>query len=72
MLVLHDPAPYEDGGPLNVFARARRVESGWMLDGSSAFPAKGYFELGGGMYVKREGEVAIVDGAIVLELAPPR
>lgn len=70
VLVLHDSAPYEDGGPLDVFARAARIDGGWMLDGSSAFPAKGYYVLGGGMYVKREGEVAIIDGAIVLELRP--
>ncbi|MEB2310868.1 MAG: hypothetical protein OZ921_02370 [Sorangiineae bacterium] len=71
VLVLHDPAPYQDGGPKSVFARARRIEGGWMLDGKAAFPAKGYYELTGGMALKEAGEVAIIDGAVVLELAPP-
>jgi hypothetical protein len=71
VLVLHDPAPYAGTKFENTYVRVEPIDHGWMLDGKNAFPAKGYAKVGGGMHIKREGDVAIIDGAIVLELAPP-
>jgi hypothetical protein len=66
--VLHDPAPYAGPDFANEEVRAERIESGWLLDGTVALPAQGYHRLGGGMHVKRAEDVAILDGAVVLEL----
>jgi hypothetical protein len=68
VLVLRDPAPYAGKEPTYEFARAERMKDGWLIDQAAALPATGYFRLGGGMRIKREGEVAVLDGAIVLVL----
>lgn len=70
VLVLHDPAPYAGKEFENTYVRVEPIDHGWMLDGKNAFPAKGYSKVAGGMHIKRDGDVAILDGAIVLELAP--
>ncbi len=67
-LILHDPAPYAGTDFANESVLAERIESGWLIEHKAAFPARGYYRLGGGMHVKREGEIAILDGAVVLEL----
>jgi hypothetical protein len=68
MLVLHDPAPYAGTDFADEYVRAEPLESGWLVDGKAALPARGYYRLTGGMHVKREGETAILDGVIVLQL----
>lgn len=71
VLVLHDPAPYAGTKFENTYVRAEPLDHGWLIDGKNALPAKGYYKIGGGMHIKRAGDDAILDGAIVLELAPP-
>jgi len=67
-LILHDPAPYAGTDFANEVVRAERIDSGWLIEQKAAFPARGYHRLTGGMHVKREGELAILDGAVVLDL----
>jgi hypothetical protein len=65
-LVLNDPAPYAGDTPSHSFVTLTRLESGWLLAEDGAFPAKGYETLGGGMKIKRDGDIAVLDGAVVL------
>jgi len=44
------------------------MTEGWLIDQAAALAATGYYRLGGGMRIKREGEVAVLDGAVVLVL----
>ncbi len=71
-LVLHDPAPYAGDQPARVFATARELTEGWLLGRGSrqAFSAKGYYSLEGGMFIKREGDLAILDGVVVMVMDP--
>jgi len=68
VLIVHDPAPYAGTGFANEFIRIKLIESGWLLDGKLSLPAGGYYQLTGGMHVKREGELAIMDAAVVLRV----
>lgn len=76
-LVLHDPAPYAGDEPARVFVQARELTSGWLLDRGTksepnpSLPAKGYLSLEGGMHIKDEGNLAVMDGAIIMVLEPP-
>ena len=65
-LVLHDPAPYAGSEPSDEYVRAEPVDARWLVEDRDALPAKGYYRLTGGMHVKRPGDEAILDGAIVL------
>jgi len=65
-LVLNDPAPYSGNEPARHFVRIERFESGWLLAEDGAFPAKGYAKLTGGMRIKREGDIAVLDGVVAL------
>lgn len=71
-LVLHDPAPYAGDQPERVFATARELTEGWLLARGSrqAFSAKGYYSLEGGMHIKNEGDLAILDGVVVMVMDP--
>ena len=68
VLIVHDPAPYAGPGLANEFIRIKVIETGWLLDGKLSLPATGYYQLTGGMHVKREGELAIMDAAVVLRI----
>jgi hypothetical protein len=68
VLVLHDPAPYAGKDFENVYAELVPLDGGWLFEQRAALPARGYYQMAGGMYVKREGEIAILDGVVVLEL----
>jgi hypothetical protein len=70
-LALHDPAPYAGTKPSTERVSTRAIESGWILDGQSRLRADGHLILEGGMHVKRDGELAILDGAVTLVLARP-
>jgi hypothetical protein len=70
-LTVHDPAPYAGEEPSEERVSTRPIESGWLLDGQTRLRADGHLMLGGGMRVKRDGEVAIVDGAVTLVLERP-
>lgn len=67
-LVVHDPAPYAGDEPERAFVTARELTEGWLLERGSrqAFSAKGYYSLEGGMRIKDEGELAVLDGVVVL------
>jgi hypothetical protein len=68
VLVLRDSAPYAGAEPALEYATLERIERGYLNELKASLPARGYYKLGGGMHVKRPGEVAILDGVVVLEL----
>ena len=68
VLVLRDSAPYAGTEPALEYAKLERIERGYLNEIKASLPARGYYKLGGGMHVKRPGEVAILDGVVVLEL----
>ncbi|MCB9585182.1 MAG: hypothetical protein H6718_07275 [Polyangiaceae bacterium] len=72
VLVLHDPAPYAGDEPARSFATARELKEGWLLARGSrqAFSAKGYYSLEGGMHIKKAGDLAVLDGVVVLVMDP--
>lgn len=65
-LVVHDPAPYAGAEGARHFVELSTLERGWLLAEDGAFPAKGHRTLGGGMKIKKEGDIAVLDGAVVL------
>jgi hypothetical protein len=67
-LMVRDPAPYAGIEPSYEAISAERLEGGWLIDQGVAVPARGYYRLGGGMHIKREGELAVLDGAVALVL----
>ena len=71
-LTLHDPAPYAGTEPEKVHATTRAMTGGWLLAGKDRLPAAGYLRLGGGMHLKRNDDVAVIDGAVVLVLDAPQ
>lgn len=70
--VVHDPAPRAG----KTFARENlvfeRIESGTLVGTNSGLPhsAAGYHLVGGGMHIKKSADYGILDGVVVLELAP--
>lgn len=64
--VVHDPAPYAGTTPARSFVKVEALEHGWLLAEDGAFPAKGYLRLAGGMRIKVDGDIAVLDGAVVL------
>jgi hypothetical protein len=68
LLAVKDPAPYAGAEPKTEYVRLEPFERGWLFELRTSLPARGYFQVTGGMHVKREGEIAILDGAIVGEL----
>lgn len=71
-LVLHDSAPWAGPEGEGERVQVELLERGWLFarGSRSGLKAAGYARLVGGMHVKHEGDSAIVDGAIVLELEP--
>jgi hypothetical protein len=65
-LVLHDPAPWSGSEPRAHRVRAEPLGEGWLFGEDGPFPAEGFRVLRGDLEVKRPGEVAIIDGAVVL------
>ncbi len=65
-LVVHDPAPYAGEAGQHHFVKLTPLERGWLFAEGGGFSAKGYLQLEGGMQLKREGDVAVLDGAVVL------
>ncbi len=68
MLVLHDPAPYAGTTPARHFATTRALEGGWLIAEDGPFPAKGHLVLEGGMRIKKDGDIAVLDGVVALVL----
>lgn len=69
-LVVNDPAPWSGSEPRSHRVRAEALGQGWLIGEDGPFPSKGYRRLVGDLAVKRPGESAIIDGAVVL--VPPR
>jgi hypothetical protein len=65
-LVLHDPAPWSGEAPKAHHVRAEPLGEGWLFGEEGPFPSKGFRVIRGDLAVKRPGEVAIIDGAVVL------
>ncbi len=65
-LVLHDPAPWSGTEPKAHRVQAEPLGEGWLFGEEGPFPAEGFRVLRGDLEVKRPGEVAIIDGAVVL------
>ncbi|MCA9598095.1 MAG: hypothetical protein KC776_32505 [Myxococcales bacterium] len=65
VLAIHDPAPWSGDTLVTHFARFRPIGDGWLSTEAGPFRADGYQALDG-ILVKHDGDVAIVDGAVVL------
>jgi hypothetical protein len=65
-IVVNDPAPYAGKDPARHFVTLRTLESGWLIAEDGPFPAKGHSVLEGGMKIKVEGDIAVLDGAVAL------
>jgi C-terminal processing protease CtpA/Prc len=72
ILILHDPSPRAGKSFGNEYASVNRIRSGTLAGEWIGLPrsAAGYYTLGGGMHIKREADVAVIDGVILLELKP--
>ncbi|MBN2191366.1 MAG: hypothetical protein JW751_01000 [Polyangiaceae bacterium] len=70
-LWLRDPAPYGGTTPSMEHVRVARLPSGWLLADGGRIAAKDALILGEGMLLKREEDLAIVDGAVVLRVSSP-
>ncbi|MFH1614738.1 MAG: S41 family peptidase [Planctomycetota bacterium] len=72
ILILHDPSPRAGHDFSNEYAIVKRIEGGRLTGEWIGLPrnAVGYYNLGGGMHIKRGADTAIIDGAITLKLKP--
>jgi len=72
VLVLHDPSPRAGMKFANEYALAVPITSGKLTGKQAGLPrsAAGYFKLTEGMHISSKTDAAIVDGVVVLELAP--
>lgn len=72
VLVLHDPSPKAGTKFANEYALATPLTAGKLTGKQTGLPrsAAGYFTLTEGMHVSSRAHAAILDGAVVLELAP--
>jgi C-terminal processing protease CtpA/Prc len=69
-LILHDPSPRAGKTFSNEYAIVDKIDTGTLVGKWVGLPrsAVGYYKLGGGMHIKNEADVAIIDGAITLKL----
>lgn len=65
-IVVNDPAPYAGTDPAHHFVTLRTLDSGWLIAEDGPFPAKGHKVLEGGMHIKVDGDIAVLDGAVAL------
>lgn len=71
-LVIHDPAPRAGMQPSREFVEMAPLESGTITGvmRNLPHPARNLYRMQGGMHVKRGADLAILDGAAALRLAP--
>lgn len=71
-LILHDPSPRAGKHFSNEYATVSKIRNGTLTGEWLGLPrsAVGYYKLGGGMHIKKQADVAIIDGAIALKLRP--
>lgn len=69
-LILHDPSPRAGKTFSNEYAIVNKIRTGTLVGKWIGMPrsAVGYYKLGGGMHIKKQADVAIIDGAIALKL----
>ena len=69
-LILHDPSGRTGKTFENEYAIVNKIRSGTLVGDWIGLPRKaaGYCKLQGGMHIKNEADVAIIDGAIALKL----
>jgi len=69
-LILHDPSPRAGEAFSNEYAIVDKIQTGTLAGKWIGLPrsAVGYYKLMGGMHIKNEADVAIIDGAIKLKL----
>lgn len=72
VLILHDPSPRAGVEPSNEFVLVEPIASGRLRGRNRGLPraAKGYLKMTGGMHVRADADVGILDGVVVLELDP--
>jgi len=72
VLIVHDPATRAPR-PKDEIARLVPIASGRLVGGFAGLPveAKGFYRLAGGLRIRRGAEVAILDCAVVMQLADP-
>ena len=77
VLIVHDPAPRSGQGVSHDYVHIERIEHGRITVGSDplaeSYPqlpidAAGYYKLGGGLAYNEFADVAILDGAIILDM----
>lgn len=73
ILIIHDPAPRAGKEFANEFVRVAPIPSGRELTGTysglgDGISASGYYLMEGGMHIKSIADVAILDGAVILEM----
>jgi hypothetical protein len=67
-LRVRDSAPYAGDTPTLDRAILRPLDDGWLFDKGTAFRGHGYYEVTGGLHLKRPDDIAVLDGAVVLVL----
>lgn len=72
VLILHDPAPRAGKRPSRQHVRPSVLRSGRLVGSTNGLPrsAEGYLRFDRGMKIKSSADVAILDGAVRLRLAP--
>jgi len=70
ILIIHDPASRAGKVFSHEYVLVERIKRGKLTGNKKGLPrpAKGYYKLGGGMHVKKTADVAILDGAVVLQM----
>ncbi len=70
ILILHDPSPRAGKHFSNEYATVSKIRKGTLTGEWLGLPrsAVGYYRLGGGMHIKKQADVAIIDGVIALKL----
>ena len=72
ILIFHDPSPRAGKTFANEYVTVSRIRKGRLIGEWKGLPrnAAGLYKLGGGMHIKKQADVAIIDGAITLKLKP--
>ena len=70
VLVLHDPSPRAGKAFSNEYVQVHRLSSGTLTGKKAGLPisATGFYSLDEGMHLKSGADLAIIDGAVILEL----
>jgi hypothetical protein len=72
VLIVHDPSPRSGIEFANEYVTIQSLSSGLIGGYGIPQPAKGYYKLSGGLDISEVGDTAILEGAIILSLKPPK